>query len=492
MTLNKYHIITMKFKEKNQGITVKKEDNFSEWYTQVIQRAELIEYTDVSGCLVFRPNSYSIWEKIQRFIDDILKEKGVKNAYFPLLIPEKLLIKEKNHVKGFAPEVAWVTHGGDTKLNERLAIRPTSETIMYDAYSKWIRSHRDLPLKINQWCNIVRWEFKHPTPFLRTREFLWQEGHTVFATKKEADAEVTDILKNVYDKTYKELLALPTILGKKSEDEKFAGAEYSKSAELFLPNGKAIQGCTSHYLGQNFAKAFDITFLDENGKKQYPHQNSWGFTTRSIGIMIMMHSDNKGLVLPPRVAETKAVIVPIIFENTKKELLKKCKEIKESLDISVHFDDREEQSPGWKYNEWEMKGIPLRIEFGPKDMEKGHAVVVRRDTGKKEFVKLEDLNSRTKELLEEIHDNLYNNALKILKDAKSNATEWDDFLEKIKSKKLVSAPFCNEPDCEKDIKEKTVGAKSINIPFNAKLKEGSKCIACGKKAKVQANFSKSY
>ena len=479
--------------EKHLGITVKKNEDFSEWYTQVIQRAELIEYTDVSGCIVFRPYSYAIWEEIQKNIDRLIKEKGVKNAYFPLLIPEKLLMKEKDHVAGFTPEVAWVTHAGDTKLAERLAIRPTSETIMYDSYKKWIRSHRDLPLKINQWCNVVRWEFKHAVPFLRTREFLWQEGHTVFATKKEAEEEVCDILENVYAKTLKDVLALPVLLGKKSENEKFAGAEYTLSAETFLPNGKAIQACTSHYLGQNFSKAFDITFLNEKSEREFPHQNSWGFTTRTIGIAIMMHSDDKGLVLPPFAAPIQAVIVPIMFDKTKDELLKKCHEIKKSLKgIRVELDSRDEYTPGYKYHEWELKGVPVRIEFGPKDMEKGHAVLVRRDTGSKEFVKLDEIHGKVKETLEDIHNELYHKAEKLIKENIKDAKDFKEFLKIIEDKKIARAPFCNIKSCEEEIRESTGGAKSINLPFDSHVKHGELCIFCKKEAKAVALFAKSY
>jgi prolyl-tRNA synthetase len=482
-----------KEQEKQLGITVKKDEDFSEWYTQVIQRAELIEYTDVSGCIVFRPYSYAIWEEIQKHIDKLIKERGVKNAYFPLLIPEKLLMKEKEHVEGFTPEVAWVTHAGNTKLSERLAIRPTSETIMYDAYKKWIRSHRDLPLKINQWCNVVRWEFKHAVPFLRTREFLWQEGHTVFATKKEAEDEVLDILENVYAKTLKDVLALPSLLGRKSENEKFAGAEHTLSAEIFLPNGKAIQACTSHYLGQNFAKAFDITFLNEKSEREFVHQNSWGFTTRTIGIAIMMHSDDKGLILPPNAAPIQAVIVPIMFDNTKDELLKKCEEIKKSLKgIRVELDSRDEYTPGYKYHEWEMKGAPIRIEFGPKDMEKGHAVLVRRDTGSKEFAKLEDLAHKIKETLLDIHEKLYIKAEKLMEENIKDADTWKEFINIIEDKKIAKAAFCNGKKCEEELKDKSGGAKSINIPFNSHVHKGQTCIHCGKEAMMIALFAKSY
>ncbi|MDD5331440.1 MAG: proline--tRNA ligase [Candidatus Nanoarchaeia archaeon] len=478
-------------KEKQIGITVKKEDDSSEWYTQVIQRADLIEYTKVSGCYVLKPNAYAIWEIIQKYFDAKIKKSGVKNAYFPLLIPESLLKKESKHIEGFSPEVAWVTHAGDSKLDERLAIRPTSETIMYDSYSKWIRSHKDLPLRLNQWCNVVRWEFKNPVPFLRSREFLWQEGHTAFATKKEADEEAREILK-YYKQVLEELLAVPMIEGIKSEKEKFAGADYTLSIETFLPTGKAIQGATSHGLGQNFSKVFNISFLDEENKKQYVWQNSWGLTTRTIGVMIMMHSDNKGLVLPPRVALNKVVIVPIIFENTKEKVLKVCDEIKKEL--SKHnpiLDDRDDYSAGWKFSDWELKGIPIRIELGPKDLENKEVILVRRDTHEKIKVKIKDLSKKIDEILEEIQANLFNKAKKFLDSSIVEVDSISKLKDAVKNKKMGYAPWCGSRECEETIKAKADGAKSLNIPFNQKDPK-KRCFACEGKAKYYAYFAKSY
>ncbi|MBU4456465.1 MAG: proline--tRNA ligase [Nanoarchaeota archaeon] len=476
---------------KQKGITASKDNDFSEWYTQVIQKADLIEYTDVSGCYILKPRAYAIWEKLQEFFNKELKKRNIKNAYFPLLIPEHLLMKEKEHVKGFSPEVAWVTHSGDTKLAERLAVRPTSETIMYDAYAKWIRSHNDLPLKLNQWCNVVRWEFKNPVPFLRSREFLWQEGHTVFATKKEAEIEVYDIL-SVYKRIFEELYAVPVIEGTKSVKEKFAGADFTTSVETFLPSGKAIQGATSHHLGQNFSKAFDITFLDKDSNKQYAWQNSWGITTRSIGIMIMMHSDDKGLVLPPRVAPTQIVIVPIVFEDSKKNVLNKVKEIAKQLkSLNVEIDDRDNYSPGWKFNEWEMKGIPIRIEIGPKDVSKNQAVLVRRDTGEKKIVKISEIKTIAPKMLDDIQKNLFNKAKKFMDSNIVEVENFKDFVKAIKDKKMVKAQWCNNPVCEEKIKDKMGGAKSLNIPF-VQLKISGKCVCCDEKAKVVALFAKSY
>jgi len=477
--------------KKDIGITVKKSGNPSEWYQQVILKAEMADYTEVSGCMVLRPRSMVIWEKVQEYFNKELKKRGIKNAYFPLFIPEKFLMKEKEHVEGFTPEVAWVTHSGDTELAEKLAVRPTSETIMYDSYSRWIRSYRDLPLRINQWANVVRWEFNNPIPFLRTREFLWQEGHTVFAEKKEAEAEVLDILE-LYRKLFEELYAVPMIKGMKSDKEKFAGAVYTTSIETFLPTGKAIQGATSHFLGQNFSKAFNIQFLDKNEKNQFGWQNSWGLSTRSIGVMIMFHSDDKGLVLPPAVAPTHAVVVPI-YTKDKEKVLKEAKKIKDSIKgLDIVLDDRDEYTPGYKFSDWEMKGVPVRIEIGPKDIEKKQVVLVRRDTGKKEFIPIKDINTKLKSLLKDIQKNLLEKARKSLKASIVEVKTWDEFVKAIKDQKMVRAPWCRETACEDLIKDKSGGAKSINIPFDQPKKISGKCAHCGKTAKCFALFAKSY
>lgn len=478
-------------KKNTLGMTVKKNEDFSEWYSQLIQKAGLIEYTSVSGCYVLMPNAYAVWEKVQAYFDRLIKDDGVKNAYFPLFIPESLLSKESEHVKGFTPEVAWVTHHGETKMPERLAVRPTSETIMYEAYSKWIRSHNDLPLRINQWCNIVRWEFKNPVPLLRSREFLWQEGHTVFASKKEAEEEAYRIL-DFYEQVFREMYAIPVLKGKKSDSEKFAGAEFTLSVEAFLPNGKAIQGATSHHLSQNFSKVFEISFLDKEQKKQYGWQNSWGLTTRSIGIMAMIHSDDKGLVLPPRVAPIQAVIVPIIFDKTKVKVLKEAAGIKKKLEekeISVYLDDRDGYSPGWKFNEWEVKGVPIRIELGPKDLEKKQAVVVRRDTGEKKSVSLFSLEKEVGKLLSQIQDDLYAKASNFLKKNIVKANTFKEAEKILEDGKILFAPWC--AGCEEEFKEKT-GAKSLNSPFRQPKITDEKCFYCGKKAKVWFYFGRSY
>ncbi|MBI4147311.1 proline--tRNA ligase [Candidatus Woesearchaeota archaeon] len=484
----------MSSKKNTLGITVKKDRDFSEWYTQLLQKAELIEYSAVSGCYILRPNAYHVWEKVQEFFDQLIKADGVKNAYFPLLIPESLLVKEEKHIQGFAAEVAWVESGGNSKLQERLAIRPTSETIINDTYAKWIRSYQDLPLRLNQWCNVVRWEFKHPVPFLRSREFLWQEGHTAYATKEEAVKETHRIL-DFYERVFTELYAVPVLKGMKSKTETFAGAEYSLSLEAFLPNGKAVQGCTSHHLGQNFSKAFNITFQDEKQQSQYVWQNSWGITTRSIGIMVMMHSDDKGLVLPPRLALTQAVIVPILFDDTRAKVLKEAQKIKLSLEnkgITVHLDDRDGYSPGWKFNEWEMKGIPLRIELGPKDLEKKQAMVMRRDLGEKQALPLSALDKKVKLLLGQMQQDMYTKAEKFLQQSIVKTENLKDAENAVNSGKIAFAPWCGSEKCEEKWKERT-NAKSLNSPLEQpKLKKDQLCFACKEKSVSWFYFGKSY
>lgn len=479
-------------KEETQGITVKKAQNISEWYTQVIQKAELAEYTGVSGCMIYRPRVYAIWEKLMAFFDAEIKKLGVQNSYFPLFIPESLLKKEAEHVEGFAPEVAWVTHGGNSELPERIAVRPTSETVMYDAFAKWIQSHRDLPLKINQWVNVVRWEFNHPTPFLRGREFLWQEGHTAYANKKDAEQEVLDILE-LYRQVFEDLLAVPVIKGKKNESEKFAGADYSTSVETLTPSGKAVQAATSHHLGQRFAKSFNIVYLDETGKKAYPYQNSWGFSTRSIGAMILYHGDDKGVVIPPKVAPLHVVVVPILFEDSKKKVIAKANDVAAQIKqkgVSVHVDERDGYTAGWKFNEWELKGVCLRVELGPKDLEKNQAMVVRRDTGKKEAVPLASLADEIPKILDTMQKDLFKSAQKFLDDNTVHAKTWTEFKQAIDDMKLVYAPFCGLADAAKEIKDETQ-AKCLTVPFTSKKPTG-KCIKTGKPATCIALFARSY
>ncbi len=479
-------------KEKNIGITAKKEENMPEWYEQVCLKSEVVDFGTVKGTMVIRPNGYAIWENIKKYFNEnIVKATGARNAYFPLFIPEPFFHKEAEHAEGFSPEVAWLDKEV-TGEGERLAIRPTSETIMYDSYSRWIQSYRDLPLKINQWCNVVRWETEATKLFLRSREFLWQEGHCVYETKKECKNETINYI-NLYAKLSEELLALPVLVGKKSEKEKFAGAKATYAIEALMPDGKALQCGTSHELGQGFAKAFGIKYLGKDEKEKIPWQNSWGLSTRLIGGMIMTHSDNKGLVLPPKVAENKLVIVPIIKEEKTKEILEKAKQLKKNLKkFNPIFDDRDEYTPGWKYNEWEMKGIPLRLEIGPRDLAKDQAVLVRRDTGEKNFVKTEDLKKKVPKILEDIQKNLLEKARKIIKDKTITAKKWGDVVKSIREKKLVKMPFCGQEECEDWIKDKTGGANSRCSPFDEKLKKGVKCLQCGKKARYTAYFSKSY
>ncbi len=483
----------MEERQEQLGINVKKSEDFNEWYNQVILKADLIDYSPVSGCIILKPNSYAIWEKIQNIFNEKIKKSGHKNCYFPMFIPESLLKKEAEHIEGFSPEVAWVTKAGDTELNERLAIRPTSETIMYEGFAKWIRSWRELPLLLNQWNSVVRWEFKHPKPFLRTREFLWQEGHTAHATKEEAEKELMQQLFEYVD-LIENFMAIPVIPGKKTDKEKFAGADYTTTVETLLADGKTLQMATSHLLGQNFAKVFNIKFLDKDEQEKYVWQTSWGLSTRTIGAIIMMHGDDKGLVLPPRIAPTQIVVVPIVFKEKKEVVITKAKEIVKKLkakNYTVELDDRETYTPGWKFNELELKGIPLRIEIGPRDVEAEQIVLVRRDTGEKQTIKTKDLEKKVEQILDEIQDNLFNKAKEYLMNNVVEVHNFNDFVEAIKNKKLSKAMFCGEIECEDIIKEKTEGAACICIPFEQKPAKGN-CIQCNTEAKYWALFGKGY
>ncbi|MDD5133110.1 MAG: proline--tRNA ligase [Candidatus Nanoarchaeia archaeon] len=475
---------------KQEGITVKKEQDFSEWYQQLILKSELADYTQVSGCIVFRPRSYQVWEKVQKVIDLEFKKIGIQNSYFPLFIPESLLSREQEHVKGFTPEVAWVTQSGEEKLNERLAVRPTSEAIMYDSYSKWIRSYRDLPLKLNQWNNVVRWEFKNPVPFLRTREFLWNEGHNVYSNEKDLDKD-RDIILKIYSDFLKDYMALPGLIGRKTDREKFAGAKATYSIEIIIPNGKAIQGPDFHDDGNNFAKAYNIKYLDEKEKEQYVLQATYAITTRMLGVMFAIHSDNKGLVLPPKLAENKLVIVPIIFEDSKAKVFKEAEKIKKELGIyNPILDDREGYSPGWKFSEWELKGIPLRLEIGPKDLKAKQVVLVTR-LGKKLNIKISELSKKIPKILEEMHEELYKNAEKLMKNSIVETNNLNELIKVIENKKIALTQLCKSEECEEWIKSKTNGAKTLNIPFKQKTNLG-KCVYCGKKADYSVYIGKSY
>jgi len=476
---------------KQEGITVRKSENFDEWYTQVILKSELADYSPVSGCIVFRPSGYAIWEAIQRETDKEFKKIGIQNTYFPIFIPERLLKKEQEHVKGFSPEVAWVTQAGDSKLEERLAIRPTSETLMYEVISRWVRSWRDLPLRLNQWNNVVRWEFRHPTPLLRSREFLWNEGHTVFATEGEAMAERDEILR-IYKTITEEYLALPGLVGKKTDAEKFAGATASYSIEHLMPDGKAIQGPDFHSDGQNFAKAFEITFVDRIGQKQFAWQNTWAISTREIGVMLAIHSDDKGLIVPPRVALFQVVIVPIFDEESRERVLKQAEKLRARLEetTSVKLDDRDHLTPGRKFNEWELKGVPLRVEIGPRDLAKRQVVLARRDNGKKRQVTMASAAREVARELKEIQKDLYQRALSFLEEHTYTAETFEQLKSSLKNGGIVRAPWCLSPDCEAKVKEET-GAKIINLPMDQKGTK-SRCVNCGREAGVIANFAKSY
>ena len=475
-------------KEEKLGISVKKAEDFSEWYNEVVIKSELADHSMIRGFMIIKPRGYAIWENIQQNFDKQIKKIGVKNAYFPLLIPEEFFKREAEHAKGFAPELAWVM---DEEQKEKYALRPTSETIIYDSYATWIRSWRDLPLRLNQWCNVLRWEVKQTKLFIRTREFLWQEGHCVYETEEDCEKETLLYLEE-YKKICEELLAIPVLEGKKTEKERFAGAERTYSIEALMPDGKALQMGTSHNLGQNFAKAFNIQFLGKDEKKYLPWQNSWGISTRLIGAVVMVHSDDKGLVLPPRVSPLHAVIVPIYSAENKGNILKKANEIKNELkSYNILLDDRDEYKPGWKYNEWELKGVPLRIEIGPKDMAKKQVVLVRRDNNKKEFVKLSQLDKEIKDTLEDIQNNLFNKAKSFLNSNIVSSTSFNDFLRQIKNKKLVKAFFCGNIKCEELIKDKTQGATSRLIPFQQPRKTG-KCIHCNKEGKFLVIFGKAY
>jgi len=475
-----------------EGMTVKRAESFDEWYTQVILKAEIADYTPVSGCLAFRPSGYAIWENIQRATDAEFKKIGIQNTYFPLFIPERLLRKEAEHVEGFSPEVAWVTQAGDSPLDERLAVRPTSETVMYEVVSRWIRSWRDLPLRLNQWNNVVRWEFRHPTPFLRSREFLWNEGHTIFATKKEADDERDQIL-GIYKMITEEYLALPGYIGRKTDSEKFPGAEATYSLEHLLPDGKAIQGPDFHSDGQGFSKAFDIVYVDQDGEKQFAWQNTWAITTREIGVMLAVHGDDKGAIVPPRLALIQVVVVPIVNDEDKAVVLEEAAKIARQLkkEWRTEFDDRDNLTPGRKFNEWELKGVPLRIEVGPRDLRSRQAVLVRRDTGTKKAVPLIGLGKEVRAELDSIQKNLLERARAFLASHTFEANSLRHLKEKITDKGgIVRVAWCGKRACEDRMKEEG-GGKIVNVSLESALPLGD-CIVCGESGAMSANYAKSY
>ncbi|MCD7777030.1 MAG: proline--tRNA ligase [Clostridiales bacterium] len=474
--------------EKMVNAITSMDEDFAKWYTDIVKKADLCDYSSVRGCMILRPYGYAIWELIQKDLDRRFKETGHENVYMPMFIPESLLQKEKDHVEGFAPEVAWVTHGGSEKLQERLCVRPTSETLFCDHYKNIVQSYRDLPKLYNQWCSVCRWE-KTTRPFLRTLEFLWQEGHTAHATAEEAEEETIKML-NVYADFLKEFLAIPVVKGRKTEKEKFAGAMATYTVESLMHDGKALQAGTSHNFGDGFAKAFGIQYTDKNNKLQYVHQTSWGMTTRLIGALIMVHSDNNGLVLPPKAAPVQAVIIPVM--QRKAGVLEKAEEIRERLSKVCRVKvDGSDKSPGWKYAEQEMKGIPLRLEVGPRDIEKNQCVIVCRLGRVKQVVSLDDIEKVVPELLDKMQKDLYEKAL-AHKDAHTfDAVNMEEFDKQLKENPgFVNAMWCGDEECENKIKELT-GATSRCMPFEQKHISDT-CVCCGKPAKVMVSWGKAY
>ncbi len=473
-----------------QHIASRSED-FPQWYTDVILKTDMVDYSDVKGCMVIKPYGYGVWELIQHEMDTRFKKTGVKNAYFPLFIPESLLLKEAEHVEGFAPEVAWVTQGGSETLSERLAIRPTSETVIGSMYSRWIQSYRDLPVLMNQWCNVVRWE-KSTRPFLRTSEFLWQEGHTAHESFDEAQEKTMQMLE-VYREFAENVLAIPVITGRKSEKEKFAGAVATYTMEAMMQDGKALQMGTSHNLGDNFARGYEIQYLSREGKLEYCFTTSWGTSTRMIGGLIMVHGDDRGLVLPPRVAPIQVVILPIAMH--KEGVLDEAKRIRAELEdagIRVELDDRD-QSAGWKFNEWEMKGVPIRLEIGPKDIENKQVVIVRRDNLEKQFVPMENLADTLKTQLDEVHNGLFAKALALRESKTVDAGSFDELKNGVQTG-FVCAYWCGERECEDEIKAAT-GATTRCAPLKKNEDHdcsGHVCVHCGKPAKTVMYFAKAY
>lgn len=472
---------------KNEKITLRSVD-FAKWYTDVVKAAKLADYSSVKGCVILEPNGYAIWESIQKNMDKMFKETGHQNVSLPVFIPENLLKKEGELVSGFAPEVAWITEGGSNKLEERLAFRPTSESLFCDYYSKSVKSYRDLPKLYNQWCNVVRWE-KETRPFLRSREFLWQEGHTVHSTSEEAEAETLRML-NVYKDFFEKYLAIPVLTGRKTEKEKFAGAEYTMTIEALMQNGVCLQSGTSHYFGQKFSKAYDVKFINKNNEFEYCYQTSWGTSTRMIGALIMAHSDDQGLVLPPKIAPRQVCIIPIKNDEKLLSLAFKIRENLISKDITAYVDESD-KSAGFKFAEAEVNGIPLRIEIGYKDLENNNVTIVRRDTSEKESIKLNDVTNKVIQTLEDIQNNLYNKALKNMKEKTYDAKTLDEVKEIMENHPgFVNAHWCGKEECELKMKE-IKGTKSRCI-VETKDYEDEKCIVCGEKAKHKVVWGIQY
>ncbi len=474
--------------EKQVEAITNMEEDFAQWYTDVVKKAEMADYSSVKGFVILRPYGYAVWEGIQKYADARFKETGHENVSMPLLIPESLLQREKDHVEGFAPEVAWVTYGGSEKLQERLCIRPTSETLFCDHYANIIQSYRDLPKLYNQWCSVVRWE-KTTRPFLRTREFNWQEGHTAHATAEEAQEETLKML-DVYADICENLLAIPVISGQKTDKEKFAGAKATYTVESMMHDGKALQGGTTHNFGDGFAKAFGIQFSDKDGALKHVHQTSWGISTRLVGAIIMVHGDNNGLVLPPKVAPIQLVIVPIAMH--KAGVLDKARELKSQLAVKFRTKlDESDKNPGWKFAEYEMKGVPVRMEIGPKDIENNQAVLVRRDTGEKTIVALDNLEVSIEKLLCDIQSNMFDKALKNRLEHTYDAHDYDEFVKLAAEKPgFINGMWCGSEECEAKIKEETT-ATSRCMPFEQK-QISEKCVCCGKPAQKHVIWGKAY
>ncbi|CAD25165.2 PROLYL tRNA SYNTHETASE [Encephalitozoon cuniculi GB-M1] len=495
------------------GLTAKKEEDFSEWYVQVITKGEMIDYYAIKGCYVMRPLGQFVWKCIHKWFTKKIEELGVQECYFPMLVPKSMLEMEKDHVENFSPEVAWITKCGNQVLEDPVAVRPTSETIIYPSFSKWIRSHRDLPLKLNQWCSVLRWELHGTLPFIRGKEFLWQEGHTAFLTRKESDEEVLAIL-DLYSQIYSELLAVPVIKGRKSENEKFGGADYTTSIEAFIPgSGRGVQAATSHSLGQNFSRMFDIKADTDEGSESssFVYQNSWGITTRSIGIAAMIHSDNLGLVLPPRVAMTQVVIVPCGIttasskddtESLRAYINGVCVQLKNS-GVRVHLDDRSNVTAGFKFNHWEIRGVPLRLEIGFKDMASSEACLVRRDTRAKKQVSVEGIAHTVMEEIDTMHNDMLARATSERDSRISYVKSFEEFMSALDNKNIIMAPWCGISECEIEIKSRSTradprsdvvstGAKTLCIPYGSKPCDGMKCINCNSQAVHYTLFGRSY
>lgn len=484
------------------GLTHKKDIDFSQWYQQLVIKSELLEYYDIKGCFIMRPWSFFIWKVIKNHFTDKIEELGVDECYFPLLVTKNAMDKEKDFIESFAPELAWITKCGENDI-EPVALRPTSEAVMYPYFKKWLFSHRDLPLKLNQWCNVIRWEVKSTLPFLRGREFLWQEGHTAFNSKEEAEREVLEILDH-YEEIYEKFLAVPVIKGKKTEKEKFGGADYTTTIETIIPfNGKAIQAATSHHLGQNFSKIYDIKIADKNNKESFVYQNSWGITTRCIGVAVMIHSDDIGLVLPPKISKYQIVMVPCgaITEEVRKYILQVKSDL-EQFKIRLFLDDKKNVHPGYKFNHWELKGVPLRMEIGKKDFINKTVLIAIRRTLKKETISSENIGISIMKKLDQIQDEMYQKAKQDLSERTKQTNDWNEFITLLNTKNIIKIPFCGQIECEENIKQDTTihkngvvvqqGAKSLCVPFQNNIIGKYSCLKCLKKCDRYTLFGRSY